>query len=619
MAYPTLEQYNEVFQYPQLALADPVLKSGQIKMTGMGTPLALCGGFALTYTLNVSNKKYAIRCFHKQSLDLENRYIAISSKIKNLNSSYFLDFEFQPKGIKVNNNYYPLVKMAWADGITLGEFLEQSHKNKAMMQDLQKSLRNLAAYLELNKVAHGDISPDNIMVSNNGNNLQLIDYDGMYVDTFQGNKSTELGNRNFQHIKRTADNFNHTLDRFSFILLDVAIEALTKIPNLWKSTQSEATAVVFRANDYASPENSNVFQELFQNASISDIAKRFAAISKADFDQIPSLSDFIANKNIPQISLSKITAKVSQYLAAFPVIDATNYNLGLKHVGDRIELIGKIIDVKSNTARNGKPYVFINFGHWKGNIIKLSIWSEGLDVLTNKPNQAWIGQWVSVSGLMDPAYVNPKFNYSHLSIGITKNNQIQFITEVEAKFRLAGSTTRTTNNTSNRELLKPDYKPTKPTSISRAGNSITVPSPNPILTSTPKTTNNQAILQKIKANQSSNTNTAQSTSPQYKNIRSFPTNTTSTKPTPTSPQKTNSGNNCFIATAVYGYDAYETNVLRAWRDTYLLKRKWGVLFVVIYYKVSPKLVRIIDGKKLFHKLIKFCLDNFVKLVDRSNR
>jgi hypothetical protein len=54
----------------------------------------------------------------------------------------------------------------------------------------------------------------------------LIDYDGMFVDAFRGKRSNELGNRNFQHIKRTADHFNHTLDRFSFILLEVAIEAL---------------------------------------------------------------------------------------------------------------------------------------------------------------------------------------------------------------------------------------------------------------------------------------------------------------------------------------------------------------------------------------------------------
>lgn len=530
MAYPTLEQYNEVFQYPQLALVDPSLKTGQIKMTGMGTPLALCGGFALTYTLTVGIKKFAIRCFHKQSLDLETRYLAISIKIKSLNSPYFLDFEFQPKGVKVNGVHYPLVKMAWATGITLGEFLEQNYKNKGLMQSLQKSLRELANYLESKNISHGDISPDNIMVSNNGNTLQLIDYDGMYVDAFRGKKSTELGNRNFQHIRRTADHFSHTLDRFSFILLDVAIEALIHNPILWKTTQSEATAVIFRANDYASPENSTIFQELFRNTTLGNIAKRFAAVSKADFDKIPSVSDFVNNRNIPQVVLTAPAQVVNQYLASFPVVDASNYSLGSKHVGDRVELIGRITEVKSNTARNGKPYVFINFGSWKGNIIKLSIWSEGLDVLSEAPNSTWVGRWVSVSGLMEPPYVNSKFNYSHLSISITKNNQIQFITDSQAKFRLSGSTTRPTSaldilksksasgstkslnvsnvktNASNADVLKKIVEKSQ----SNANLSASAITPNNIKL---PTFNNQAILQGIKSSRPSNASNVKVTPP----------------------------------------------------------------------------------------------------------
>jgi hypothetical protein len=51
MAYPTLEQYNNAFQAHQRLLADPELQRGAVVKTGMGTPLAMCGGFALTYTV----------------------------------------------------------------------------------------------------------------------------------------------------------------------------------------------------------------------------------------------------------------------------------------------------------------------------------------------------------------------------------------------------------------------------------------------------------------------------------------------------------------------------------------------------------------------------------------
>jgi len=81
MTYPTLEQYNEAFQHPQLALADPDLKKGSIATTGLGLPLALCGGFALTYTVTTGGAKYAVRCFHKQSNALEKRYTQVPQLI----------------------------------------------------------------------------------------------------------------------------------------------------------------------------------------------------------------------------------------------------------------------------------------------------------------------------------------------------------------------------------------------------------------------------------------------------------------------------------------------------------------------------------------------------------
>ena len=68
-------------------------------------------------------KKYAVRCFHKESKSLELRYLEISKNQKSL-FCFFLDFEFQPKGIVVDGHAYPIIKMAWAVGTTLGEFLK---------------------------------------------------------------------------------------------------------------------------------------------------------------------------------------------------------------------------------------------------------------------------------------------------------------------------------------------------------------------------------------------------------------------------------------------------------------------------------------------------------------
>ncbi|MCP5933921.1 serine/threonine protein kinase, partial [Klebsiella pneumoniae] len=101
----------------------------------------------------------------------------ISRKISSLRSPYFLDFQFQPQGIKVEGIFYPIVKMAWAKGETLGEFLEVNRRSAQAIAKLSASIESLAAYLEKEKIAHGDFQTGNLMVSDGGATVQLIDYD----------------------------------------------------------------------------------------------------------------------------------------------------------------------------------------------------------------------------------------------------------------------------------------------------------------------------------------------------------------------------------------------------------------------------------------------------------
>jgi len=447
MAYPSLEQYNQAFQLHSRLLADPELKAGIVAASGLGLPLAISGGFALTYTISSGPKKFAVRCFHRESKALERRYVAISKRITGLNSPYFLDFQFQPQGIKVDGVGYPIVKMAWAKGETLGEFLEANRSNASALSKLSDAIFSLAAFLEKEQIAHGDLQTGNLMVSAGGAVVQLIDYDGMYVDEIKDIGSSELGHVNFQHPQRKSTNpFKPTIDRFSLISLTVALKALRLDPTLWNKTKSEVDAILFRANDFVDPGASQTFALLLANSAMAVDIKNFASVCKSPMDNAPSLADFLVGTKIPAIAialtgLAKPNAPKAGYISAYDVLSAMDYQSCLQHVGDKVEVIGRIVDVKPNHARNGKPYVFINFGDWRGRIFKVSIWSEGLAAVKTAPDASWIGKWLSVVGLMEPPYSNPKFNYTHLSISITTSGQMTLITEFDAKWRLAGPTT----------------------------------------------------------------------------------------------------------------------------------------------------------------------------------
>lgn len=439
MNYPSLEQYNQALQHPEFALIDPNLKTGKITTTGLGLPLALCGGFALTYTLNANSHKYAIRCFHKNSRNLEQRYGVISNKLKLLRSIYFVDFEFQSNGIRINNNTYPIVKMAWADGQTMGEFVESNYREKSKLSALITALRSLGLYLENQKIAHGDIQPGNVMVSAGGQRIQLIDYDGMYVDGLQTFGSSEIGHKNFQHPLRNNDVWDTSLDRFSLISLNIALRALIDNPTLWKTTQSDGDSFLFRANDYLNPDQSIVFGQVSNLTNIKDELRNFKLICRSSYQNIPSLEDYLQNRNIPKASVTFTPTISRRYISPYIVLDASNYYVCEPCVGDRVEIIGKVIEVKKDYARNKLPYVFINFGNWKGKIVKGAIWSEGLRLLSDVPDSSWEGKWISVVGLLEPPYHSKQYGYTHLAINITQSNQLHVIDEKEAQYRLGSS------------------------------------------------------------------------------------------------------------------------------------------------------------------------------------
>ncbi|MET3702152.1 serine/threonine protein kinase [Citrobacter sp. UYEF32] len=496
MPYPSLEQYNLAFQAHSRVLGDPELRSGTVATTGLGLPLAISGGFALTYTIKSGVKKYAVRCFHRESKALERRYEAISRKISSLHSPYFLDFQFQPQGINVGGVSYPIVKMAWAKGETLGEFLEVNRRSAQAIVKLSASIEKLAAYLEKEKIAHGDFQTGNLMVSDGGATVQLIDYDGMFVDDIKTLGSSELGHVNFQHPLRKATNpFNHTLDRFSLISFWLALKALQIDPSIWDKSNSELDAIIFRANDFVDPGSSSILEMLSGIQQLSTFIKNFAAVCASPMEKTPSLGDFIAGRNIP-VSLTTISMNGDRsvnrlkpgYIGAYAVLSAMEYSACLQRVGHKVEVIGKIFEVSLKTTKYGKPYIVINFGDWHDNIFKISIWNEGLRVLPVKPDSSWVGKWISVIGLMEPPYPTGKNKYLHLSITVTTIGQMTILSEADARWRLAGpnnnqkTQTSTKSNQEIRERIK--------------GKSTTA-APQPMSAKT--TSANQAILDKIRA------------------------------------------------------------------------------------------------------------------------
>jgi hypothetical protein len=274
----------------------------------------------------------------------------------------------------------------------------------------------------------------------------LIDYDGMFVPGMRAGQGSETGHKHFQHPDRRASDFGPAMDRFSFIALDLSLRAVIADKSLYPKFREGGETIVFRANDFADPQGSEVFRRLLAMPKLKDQAQNFATVCAAPLATVPTLDDFLAGRNLPgakrPITVPLTPAKPpprAPYIPAYPVVDALNFSAALQRVGDRVELIGRIVEVTQGSRKRGKApakhYVFINFGSGRGNIVRISIWSEGLAKLKERPSAAWVGRWVSVTGLMEVQ--SKRQNYQHLSITLQDEGQIQQIDEAEAGFRLS--------------------------------------------------------------------------------------------------------------------------------------------------------------------------------------
>src|SRR5918996_4197660 len=101
MVYPQITEYHEAVQHPAQAFTDAELKQGAVAENSLGLPLVMSGGFALTYAVTTPRRKCAVRCFHREIPSIQQKYDAISKKLRSLPGGWFVDFDFQQAGISV--------------------------------------------------------------------------------------------------------------------------------------------------------------------------------------------------------------------------------------------------------------------------------------------------------------------------------------------------------------------------------------------------------------------------------------------------------------------------------------------------------------------------------------
>lgn len=220
-----------------------------------GHPIMSSGNFSVVFKMeDIETKElFAIKCFIKDQTNRESAYRKITKELSHIKSSYLIRLEYLESELFVytlgnTNKEYPVVKMDWIEGMTLSNYLVSIKDNNYARKVLFFSFCNLSKWLLNQTFAHGDIKPDNILVDDSGC-LALIDYDGMYVPSMEGENSRELGSEDYRHPQRTHEKFNNEIDDFAILTISLSlllqIECYDKVCCYLNDDQ-----MILRAQDY---------------------------------------------------------------------------------------------------------------------------------------------------------------------------------------------------------------------------------------------------------------------------------------------------------------------------------------------------------------------------------
>ena len=299
--YPTPSDYQEAVQAPDTAFADPTLQDATPRTNVLGLPQPITGGFAAVFPMTTaSGRRVAVKCFLTDVPEQRARYQAVAESLDDADLSAFVDFDYQPGGIRVAGTEYPLLVMEWVEGTVLNRFVREHLDAPDTLARLAEAWADLMAELEEEDLAHGDLQHGNVLVQQTGGavRLRLVDYDTTYVPALEGWRSAEVGHRNYQHPDRTDADFGAYLDRFPGLAIYTALRACAADPDLWDEYDNGEN-LLFRDADFYDPDRSPLLDDLADLDPVADLAEALRTACYVEPSDVPPLSDVQAGRLEP--------------------------------------------------------------------------------------------------------------------------------------------------------------------------------------------------------------------------------------------------------------------------------------------------------------------------------
>ena len=295
MQYPLLSEYVSAITHASENLDQ--LKHLEVVQDEHGEPYRSSGAFAVVFKMRDprTGQLYALKCFTEEQEGRAEAYRKIEKELEVAGTTYFTSMRYYERELFVDSSVsseseFPVLLMDWVEGSTMELYIREHYHDSYAMEMLCYRFCRLAAYLRSQPFAHGDVKPDNIMVSDTGT-LTLIDYDGMFVPSMQGESSPTLGTEEFRHPLRTPELFDATIDDFALASIALSLRAIALDSQLLDQ-YGAPDRLLFSASDYRDLAQSQVMQAIWRLVGDKDLCKLVGLFVLAHAEQSLAATSF---------------------------------------------------------------------------------------------------------------------------------------------------------------------------------------------------------------------------------------------------------------------------------------------------------------------------------------
>ena len=296
MLWPSRIDYTQaVGFFPHVSILDTQLQGGTPQKGSNNYLIVYSGGFSTVFPIEVLSNTFALRCWIADIGEAETRYKEISNYLNQCSLPYFVDFAYVPEGILVDGNKYPIIRMEWAGGDTLCDFINQNLQDAGCLKTAAAEFQKMVETLHTHQISHGDLQDGNILLKRNGADVEikLIDYDSVFVPALRGQPDYIVGVPAYQHPQRIAGGggANEKVDYFSELVIYLSLLSLGEKPDLWSQFGAPTEKrLLFTAEDFKNPDQSDLFRELANLSSdVKHLASKLKEFCKLSIDQLEPL------------------------------------------------------------------------------------------------------------------------------------------------------------------------------------------------------------------------------------------------------------------------------------------------------------------------------------------